>query len=366
MILFREDCLLIHRKNGTNDTIYYPMKETTDILRSSHAFNFYEDPEHVALTPTTESVEYFNAIVRYDSVQRLFVWLDVSHGLIKLVKASDTQTIYTFPLKTNPLMGDMVLNVQKSVLVIPVLGRKPRLEQCNYDGTNHTVLYSRSHPVLQLTVDYQTQRYFFVDVSNNSLYSIDFDGREDIYHMRLPTYFSQTRSFQVFNHDLYFMTKSYVYKWFEIRDIVNGSGSYTYVSLELLKNSPDFLGFVIVRPHQSYHDKCSNNKCSHPCYPLENTYGCGCPSDYVLQDQYDCQPLGENTRRPAEEVMESIDKEIQQSASLLRSSDQESELTMLKLDIERLETSSAKNRNFIIFNFIIILIIVISAVVAYM
>lgn len=352
MVVFAQNTIMIDRMDNTSDKLFYPFQQTTIILRSSHAFNLYLTNAQISSKP----IQYFNGIVRYDWVLRLFVWSDVSQSVIRIVNASQIGTTYAFPFRSDHFMGDMVLNVEKSVLVMPVMGDNPRLEQCNYDGSNQTVLFTGLGAALHLTIDYQTQRYFFVDVLDDTFQSIDFDGNDQRLHLRSFSYSIGLKSFDVYNNDLYYMTKySHLMKKYEIGSLVNGTPSTSSYSVKPFRQTPEKLfGFMLLKQNYYFANKCQPNQCSHLCLPTVHSFRCVCPTGYALTDRFRCT---EDKRFQTSDSPIEMLEHVKPVSEGLTSSDGDSERLIVKLEnIATLENMSNKNLNFNIVNLVLIMI----------
>ncbi|CAG2162077.1 unnamed protein product [Oppiella nova] len=116
-----------------------------------------------------------------DWVHDLLYWLDIKSKTIKT---------------ENP--RDLVINVVKGVLVWSNIGFEANLMQTHLDGSNQSVLYGNNRQAFHLTVDYQTQRYYFIDINDHSLYSIDFDGNNETFILKSKELFDPIISIQFF------------------------------------------------------------------------------------------------------------------------------------------------------------------------
>ncbi|CAG2162078.1 unnamed protein product [Oppiella nova] len=120
-----------------------------------------------------------------DWVNDLLYWIDIKSKTIKVLHFKDTESVYTVcDIKTeNP--RDLVINVVKGVLVWSNIGFEANLMQTHLDG-----------------IDYQTQRYYFIDINDHSLYSIDFDGNNETFILKSKELFDEIHSISIFNNDL--------------------------------------------------------------------------------------------------------------------------------------------------------------------
>ena len=286
MILFASNAIIRERTDGTNETIYSPIQYSPLILRSSRAFNLYLGNG----VDIGTKLETFDTDVQYDWVHRIFLWLQFSEGVIRIANASHVQTTYDFSIRTDPFMSDIVMNVQKSVLVFPILGPKPRIEQCNYDGTDQHVLFA-GKPTLQLSIDYHSKRYYFFNLANNSLHSIDFEGNNEIFYVKSSD-FSDIEHFDVYNNDFYYMRYGSVYKLLELHHNFDFSDLKSKIQVfssnKYTLKGGYFLSMILLKHHHKYPNRCMQAYCSHLCLPIGQTFRCVCPKGYHLSDNTKC------------------------------------------------------------------------------
>ena len=120
--------------------------------------------------------------IAYDWIHGLIYWLDIQIKTINVMDSNAIESdIYSICDLNNENQRDLMINVEKSELIWSQIGFEPRLWHISLDGSNKNVLYSNSRQAFHLTLDYETKRYYFVDISDFSLFSIDFKGNNEIF-----------------------------------------------------------------------------------------------------------------------------------------------------------------------------------------
>ncbi|XP_054156277.1 uncharacterized protein LOC128954705 [Oppia nitens] len=144
----------------------------------------------------------------------LLYWLDIQPKSINVVSLDDnTKHQYTVCLLRSDNPRDLVVNAKRSVLVWSNVGsRDPNLVQSQMDGNNQTIFYRNSRHAFHLTIDYQFDRYFFVDIEDHCLYSIDFDGNDEQLYLKSRELLDPILAMSVIDNDLYFMNEYLLYR----------------------------------------------------------------------------------------------------------------------------------------------------------
>ncbi|CAG2120001.1 unnamed protein product, partial [Medioppia subpectinata] len=152
-----------------------------------------------------------------DWIRDRLYWLDIMSKTIKLLDFADPKTqVYTVCDAGGDNPRDLVLNVAVRALVWSTIGTSPQLIQSQLDGSNQTALYDSGRQAYHLTVDYQRRRYFFVDIDDWFLYSIDFLGSDERMYIKSREFFDAVHTMFALNGDLYLANEHMVYKIPEI------------------------------------------------------------------------------------------------------------------------------------------------------
>ena len=255
-----------------------------------HKFILKSIQSTVDMSDEIEVVGQPNSLL-LDWVHDLLYWIDIKSKTIKVLHFKDTESVYTVcDIKTeNP--RDLVINVVKGVLVWSNIGFEANLMQTHLDGSNQSVLYDNNRQAFHLTVDYQTQRYYFIDFNDHSLYSIDFDGNNETFILKSKELFDPIISIQVFNNDLYFMTYFFILRIPELDLQLNRAHvvykihrypNYAYGEEFFMTNTIDidrreFTSFKIMDPllQPDVENVCQLSKCPQLCLPTSGqSYRC--------------------------------------------------------------------------------------------
>ncbi|XP_054161707.1 low-density lipoprotein receptor-related protein 1-like [Oppia nitens] len=229
-----------------------------------------------------------------DWIHDLVYWLDIQSKSIRVLSLDDVDIMYTVCQLTDENPRDLHINAMTSVLVWSDVGWDPKLMNTNLDGSNLTVLYRNRRQAYHLTIDYNKQRYYFIDIGDHSLYSIDFTGNNEIFFMKSPEFFDSLTSMAVLNGDLYLANELMLYRMPDIElrihsiQIMYKSHRYN-VSVGQLHSAVDINrqqinGFKILDPimqpivPNSCADSHQQHDCPNICLPIDKLrYRCPAP-----------------------------------------------------------------------------------------
>ena len=310
--------------NKSYDEFFLDSSDVTKILlRTVKNANQFDNVINLECTQPVIN-NCFNNIY-YDWVHRLYIWRDDQDQNIKIINSIHKNIIYEF--ENSFYKSFSVINVKKSVLLWSIVGPEPKLIETNYDGTNDTFLYSNWRPVRHLTVDYRTDRYYLVDIRDFSLYSIDFNGNNEIFYMKSENLFDDINGLSVWDNDLYLSNRQLIYKIPEFSaGVAKAEILYKTYSFEKIQrilpqikeqefyeiNSniikrQEFKALYVYPPESglNFTNKCESNVCSHLCLPIGSSYRCVCPSDYVLVNESQC--LTEEELKITNEISNKLD-----------------------------------------------------------
>jgi hypothetical protein len=143
--------------NGSLNEIFQNDQNRFDFLNQNHQIIYYNNVYHF-----------------HDWVHNITIQIDTENEVISLHTNYFTDSVESvkFTNVSNLSTNDLIVNVKKAVIVWSVLGIDSSVYECNYDGSDQTVLHSTSRQVKHLTVDYNSHKYFFVDITDFSLYSM--------------------------------------------------------------------------------------------------------------------------------------------------------------------------------------------------
>ncbi|CAG2172490.1 unnamed protein product [Oppiella nova] len=167
--------------------------------------------------------------------------------------------------------------------------------QTHLDGSNQSVLYDNNRQAFHLTVNYQTQRYYFIDINDFYLYSIDFNGTDERLYTKSKEFFDSVNSMYVLNSDLYLANEYMIYKIPEIDlriqsiQILHKSHRYNATNYQLHNavdiDRQEINKFKILDPilQPNVTNVCESHGCLHLCLPTGQSYRCLVP-DSSLPD----------------------------------------------------------------------------------
>ena len=231
-----------------------------------------------------------------DYIHDLIYWIDVKWKSIRVFGINDEDNnIYTIAQLKDENPRDLVINMKMSIHLWSDVGFEPKIMYSHLDGTDQNVLYSESRQAIHLTVDYENQRYFFIDLMDHSLYSIDFEGNNETFYVKSTLFLDIINSMTVLNNNLYLSNEYMIYRIPELSlQILKAHVIYKvhyFPNYELddfiMTNSKDILrhkinGFRILDAIEQpiVENRCLANKCQHLCLPnAQYSYICVDPKD---------------------------------------------------------------------------------------
>ena len=199
-------------------------------------------------------------------------------------------------------------NPSKSVeLSDELTGLKPRIMRSFEDGSNVTTLYSSKKQTFCLTIDMFIKRYYFLDL-DFTLYSIDFEGRDERKIFWSQNLLSGVNSMSVHYDDIFISTNSLIYKINKFGHFDKRIGERAVALVSSLTSNPNNESFLMKDLTQSHRqqifnvkvidpklqpkleNRCQFAKCSHLCLPSDSVqiFRCVCPSDLILVENSVC------------------------------------------------------------------------------
>ena len=228
--------------------------------------------------------------IAFDYINHFIFWIDFEIKSIKVLDINDIKNVYTIceVMSKNP--RDLRINVLKSVLIWSSIGFEANLMESNLDGSNRTILYNNSRQAFHLTIDYQTNSYYFIDINDYSLISIDFNGNNEQNFMNSYELFHSLNSMFVLNRDLYLSNELMVYKIpeFYLRipkaEVLFRTGRYGVQNNNYYNSSKTLTidrrviyGFKTLSPilRPNVRNRCEeSHECQELCLPLRSGYRC--------------------------------------------------------------------------------------------
>ena len=269
---------------------------------------FINDMERLDLLNQNHQIIYYNNVFHFhDWIHNLTINVDNENKYISLNNnyyTSDKESIEFFNV-SNLSTEDLVINVKKCVIVWSVLGINSSILQSNYDGSDQTVLYSRSRQTQHLTIDYYSDRYYFVDITDFSLYSIDFDGSNELFLMKSYSLFNAINGLRFVSNRLYISNQYLVYKvpyidtnipiaevlfqtksWNKLNQILDSE--FFTINATIIQRQ-EFTSVFVFDVLPEFENRCENSKCSHICIPIGQSHRCVCPDLFSLLNETHCQ-----------------------------------------------------------------------------
>ena len=295
--------------NGLVYEIFTNNKEKFDLLNQNH-----------------QIINYYNIFHFYDWVHNLTIKVDTNNEMISLHNNNDIfaeESVKFFNI-WNLSTNDLVINVKKCVIVWSVLGMDSSILESNYDGSEQTVLLG-SRQTQHLTVDYHSDRYYFVDITDYSLYSIDFNGSNELFLMKSYSLFYAINSMTFVSNRLYISNPYLVYKipdisskiaiaevLFETHGHKQELNSEFFTVNATVIQREGFISIFVTEVMPDIENKCLHSDCSHICIPIGQSHRCACPDLLTLVNETNCQP---NDNFNGQQVM-TTKKEDEPSTSL--------------------------------------------------
>ncbi|XP_054162501.1 uncharacterized protein LOC128960442 [Oppia nitens] len=237
--------------------------------------------------------------ITYHWIYDLVYWIDLEskHIIALNITDTDNNNIYTIADLSDETPRDLQVNIVKSSLVWSNIGDNPCIMHCQLDGNNQSVLYRNQRQAFHLTVDYQTERYYFIDITDHTLYAINFDGNHEIRVLKSSEYFDSIRSMTVLNNDLYLSTDEMIYRMPHLDLAINRIqvlyktymfSIYQYSMQKAVTiDRKHIYGFKIVDNidlQPPANNICYLHNCPHICLPSTGqSYSCIEPDSYLTK-----------------------------------------------------------------------------------
>lgn len=296
LVIMATNTVVITQPNQTLTTFYTPFTELHVIhydMDRKRLLLF--DPESHKLLPNFPSERGTAVYARpecltYDPIHGLLFWIDVEYHTINAMDISREMSATLLQLESTN-SRHLIVNSERSVLIWSDIGSNPKISQIDCDGTNQKTLYSRGRQAMHLTVDYQTQRYYFVDITDYSLIAIDFNGENEMCLMTSRTFFGHIISMSLLDNDLYLANHHMIYKIPQLQRRINRAEIiYTSDNLDNTLAKSEFfyqinpvnlkrsliLGFRLIDNNlaRKVKNKCDKVDCDGICLPNSRTYRC--------------------------------------------------------------------------------------------
>ncbi|CAG2115798.1 unnamed protein product [Medioppia subpectinata] len=326
----------------TNIMIYFT-PDLNQITVRKLANNVSGNRERRYRIPT--GAQHHNMAVDWD--HKLVYWIDTSDNTIKVLpyEHNPKSLVYTVGNLTD--QGDdsrpisLVFNAVEGRLVWSNVGDRPAIMTANPDGSDRRVLYNSDdnrHPLerhLQyimghksgrdgpiqashLTIAYHERNYYFVDIADHSLYSLDFSRHRLELYIKSRAFFGQINSMQMVDEDLYLACQHMVYRLPELWERFTKAEVLAKVNhgdMPFIANSSDVYfeykplvidrdrinGFMLAKRPPAVRNvwtNCRHNNCSHLCVASggHTDYRCLCPIGTRLSsvNHRKCIPINSN------------------------------------------------------------------------
>ena len=234
--------------------------------------------------------------VVFDRLYELIFWIDMKDTSIKVKNIRNVCLEDCFNHKVTSVSyksRDLTMNLEKWKLLWTDIGTNPEITECNYDGTDRKVLYSNNKQAIHLTVDYQGKRYFFVDLVNFGLYSIDYHGESEEFYFSSIELLGSLTGMGISNNDLYLANQNQIYAIKHIENKVELAQVLykTHSFNKLQKTMPtsidklfyeidclvinrtrfDHVLFNYDHVHHNLINRCQTSECEHLCLPIGDT-----------------------------------------------------------------------------------------------
>jgi hypothetical protein len=238
-----------------------------------------------------------------DWIHDLLYWIDIKSNTINVVNILEPQFNLLLINLDEEKVTTLVVNPMKSVLIWIRKGVSSAIMESFEDGSNIRVLYN-NRPALHITVDFDAQRYYFIDKNYWTLCSIDFKGSDEQFHIR-DSFLSIVNDMSVLNDDLYLSIDEAIVR---LPKISIGQKKFDLMLISSKFNDSENFFNSSIKSQKSYRqeiyrvkivnqllqpnftNKCESANCSYLCLPSANIYGfrCICPTNSSL-NLTDCE-----------------------------------------------------------------------------
>ncbi|XP_054161671.1 uncharacterized protein LOC128959694 [Oppia nitens] len=204
--------------SATNTIITIDDNQTIEDI-SYYSMDSYSIIEYLIERKINLNVKPYNMV--YDWIHGLLYWIDIQFPAINVMTVTDDghtadggdNNVYTIIELNTEMARDLRLNRLKLTLIWSQIGAGiSGLVQCHLDGTNQSTVYRSSRQVFHLTIDYQWERYYFIDITDHSLLSIDFNGADEKLYMTSRFLLQSIHNMFVLNGDLYLANERLIYR----------------------------------------------------------------------------------------------------------------------------------------------------------
>ena len=130
-----------------------------------------------------------------DWVHSLVYWIDIQWRTIKVYHLNQRHEQYIYTICNITSKGDpreLLYNLMERVLVWTMIAQPFGMSiiTADPDGNNQKKLYyGHLKQAFHLTIDYDSKNYYFIDITDYSLYSIDFKGQNEKFYLKSLLYF---------------------------------------------------------------------------------------------------------------------------------------------------------------------------------
>ncbi len=230
-----------------------------------------------------------------DWIHDLLYWLDIKSHTINVVNILKPElNLLLINLNEDEEVTTLVVNPMKSSLVWIKKRDSFAIMTSFQDGSNIRILY-QNRVASHLTIDFETERYYFIAENNLALYSINFQGTDEllcIHSNILPI----VNDMSLLGDDLYLSIDEALVRLPKISqnprkiDLILMSSKFNYsenlFNFSLKSHNSDrqeIYRVKIVNPllQPNFTNKCESTNCSYLCLPSGNIVGfrCICPTN---------------------------------------------------------------------------------------